>query len=240
MTHEKYNNEQCSGKQRTAAFRIKSVFGVGYSKGAVLTPEQLDALNTRFGGSEKTKERNNATRNTTRAKAATLPATYINDNRGAILAQVPTTTATQPQTAQKVERKSYEAQILFVLPLVANVVSIALTIAGLWLFAGWYGVALGAMFGVLLFSAIVVSRNAKVGDTSKSALNTVLWMELGACCLHGFTFYTVLPDTNNWLRIGAAVLMAAFVAVLSYNAVLLVRNYNAETNQNENEAIPAT
>lgn len=231
MTHEQYNNQYCNSKQRTAAFRIKSVCGVGYSKDAVLTPEQLDALNTRFGGGEKKKERNNATRNTTRAKATTLPATYINDNRGVTLAQVPT--ATQTQDAQIVERKSYEAQILFILPLVANVVSIALTIAGLWLFAGWYGVALGAMFGVLLFSAIVVSRNAKVGDTSKSALNTVLWMELGACCLHGFTFYTVLPDTNNWLRIGAAVLMAAFVAVLSYNAVLLVRNYNAETNENE-------
>jgi hypothetical protein len=233
MTHEQYKDTYANGQQRTAAFRIGAVCGVGYRKDAVLTPEQLDALNARFGGGSKQRNARPPQRNTARAKSVPqLPALVTEPQLMPV--PMPQTPTPEPQTAKAEPRKNIEAQILFFAPLIANVVSIALTIAGLWLFAGGYGVALGAMFGLMLLAAVIVSRNAKVGDTSTAALKTVLWMECGACVLHGFTFHTVLPDTNTYLRIGAAVLMAAFVAVLSYNAVLLVRNYNAETNDNEN------
>ncbi len=231
MTHEQYKDLNANGQQRTAAFRIGAVCGVGYRKDAVLTPEQLDALNARFGGGAKQRNAQPAQRNTARAKSIPqLPALVTEPQ------PMPQTPIPEPKTAKEAPRKNIEAQILFFAPLIANVVSIALTIAGLWLFSGGYGVALGTMFGLMLLAAVIVSRNAKVGDTSTAALKTVLWMECGACVLHGFTFHTVLPDTNAYLRIGAAVLMAAFVAVLSYNAVLLVRNYNAETN----DSLPTT
>jgi len=107
--------------------------------------------------------------------------------------------------------------------------SVCLTTLGLALFAQWAGYILGGMFALSLLAAVIVARNKMKGDTSEQALNTVLYMEIGACCLHLFTFYSLLPEMDFWLRGCAALPMAAFAGFLSYQAVKLVRLYNAET-----------
>ena len=84
------------------------------------------------------------------------------------------------------------------------------------------------MFALYLLASVLVSRNRLKGDTSEQALLTVLYMEVGAAGLHCFTFYVLLPDTNDWLRVPAAGIMAGFAAFLSYRAVKFVRTYNAE------------
>lgn len=228
MTHEQYKDQHCRGVQRTAAYQIKQACGLGYSKDAVLTPEQVEALLTRFSPGAK-KERKEP-RNVTRAKSVPQYPVIVFDGAQNTPAKVAQTEAPQPKA-----QKSSEAQVLFIGPFVVNLLSIALTVWGLYLFAGFAGVLFGAMFSITLFTAVIVSRNASFGATSESNLETVLYMECGALLLHPFTFYNALPDVNVWLRVGASLVMSGFVAKLSYNAVLTVRNYNAEKRQLEEE-----
>lgn len=245
MTHEQYTNECCKGQQRTAAYRLKAALGVKYSMRSELTPEQIKQIDEYLERSKgKSKQRN-----VTRAKATTLPAIYTDNKRGFVIAQVPTETQPQTEIPQPKAQKSSEAQVLFIGPFVVNLLSIALTVWGLYLAAGFAGVLFGAMFSITLFTAVVVSRNANFGVTSESNLETVLYMECGALLLHPFTFYNALPDVSVWLRVGASLVMSAFVAKLSYNAVLTVRNYNAEKlqleeeekkQQNDDKTVPTT
>ena len=72
------------------------------------------------------------------------------------------------------------------------------------------------------------------GATSEQALKTVWKLESGAAVLHCFTFWRLLPEfpAGEWFfvsRIVICTVLAGFVAYLSYNAVLTVRDYNAET-----------
>lgn len=120
-------------------------------------------------------------------------------------------------------------------PILVSILSVCLTTTGLFFFAGWAGIMLGLMFGLVLGSAVVVARNKEKGDTSLQALNTVFWMECGAFFLHCFTFYALLPKFQygeKWIETGVncllSALCAAFAAFLSYRAVIMVRNYNAE------------
>lgn len=130
----------------------------------------------------------------------------------------------EPQTAQPSEGKWVTMFTLLV-----NVFSVGLTIYGLYYFAGWPGVLLGVMVALSLLAAVLVSRNRQKGDTSASALKTVLYMEIGATALHSFTFYSALPDTAPvWFRVLASVSLSAFTAFLSYRAVVFARNYAAE------------
>ena len=93
---------------------------------------------------------------------------------------------------------------------------------------------LGSMFSLFLFATVWIARNKMKGATSEQALKTVLNLEAGAAVLHCFTFWRLLPEfpAGEWFfvsRIVICTVLAGFVAYLSYNAVLTVRDYNAET-----------
>jgi len=118
----------------------------------------------------------------------------------------------------KTEPKTGEAKTVFYLSISITVISIILTITGLFVFANWAGFMLGSMFSLFLFATVWIARNKMKGATSEQALKTVLNLEAGAAVLHCFTFWRLLPEFP-----------AGEFAYLSYNAVLTVRDYNAET-----------
>jgi len=131
----------------------------------------------------------------------------------------------QPQP----KKQSVEGKMMFAFPLMATVFSVVLTNAGLYKFFGGFGLMLGLMFAAYLLPSVLVARNRMKGDTSENALKTVLWLEVGACVLHFFTFYSCLDSAIEFAyRCAYAFVPAAFVAVISYNAVMIVRDYNAE------------
>lgn len=169
-------------------------------------------------------------------RAAASPA------KAATVAQPRAVVATQPKVeAAKAHEKSggtapqwLEKAAMIILPGAVTVVSICLTLFGLNYFAKQPGLMLGAMFGLVLFSAMIVARNPMKGDTSEQALSTVFWMEFGAFFLHCFTFFSILPPPSispewDWaIRAVLAAPCAGFASFLSFRAVVMVRNYNAE------------
>lgn len=233
MTHKQYT-EQNEISQRTAAYRFVQC-GVGaYSSNNELTPEQLDALANRFGGAQKAVPQN--ARNIAQKPARV---SVLNKKTATVACIAGDAKAAPQKAAQNTQGKpeknsanNAEGIILFYSPFAVTLVSIALTCCGLFMFAGWYGAGLGSMFGLFLFSAALVARNAEKGDTSEAALKTVLHLELGACLLHPFTFYHSFLKMGVsgewWVLVGAAAVCSGFVALISYNAVMLIRNYNAE------------
>ena len=143
---------------------------------------------------------------------------------------------TEKQEAKqpKSEPKTGEAKTVFYLSISITVISIFLTITGLFVFANWAGFMLGSMFSLFLFATVWIARNKMKGATSEQALKTVWKLESGAAVLHCFTFWRLLPEfpAGEWFfvsRIVICTVLAGFVAYLSYNAVLTVRDYNAET-----------
>lgn len=165
--------------------------------------------------------------------ASSLPKAVMVAPPRALAAAKPTTesAAERPDgvAAQWLERAA-----MIVLPGAVTVVSIGLTLFGLNYFAQEPGLMLGIMFGLVLFSAMIVARNPMKGDTSEQALSTVFWMEFGAFFLHCFTFYAKLPHPSvspewDWaVRAALAAPCAGFASFLSFRAVVMVRNYNAE------------
>ena len=232
MNHFEYL--QKSGiSQRAVAYRF-IVCGIGaYQKDAILTIAQIGLLSEKYGAQNGTR------------KVAQKSVSIIARNDGAIAPhRKPQTVAQTPQiemqvfaqnVAQNIPQKdsaNVESVILFYSPFAVTLISIALTSCGLFMFAGWYGAGLGSMFGLFLFSAALVARNSQKGDTSLAALNTVLQLEIGACILHPFTFYHSFMkmgvNAEWWLLVCASVVCSIFVAIISYNSVMLIRNYNAE------------
>ena len=138
---------------------------------------------------------------------------------------------TEKQEAKqpKSEPKTGEAKTVFYLSISITVISIFLTITGLFVFANWAGLMLGSMFSLFLFAAVWIARNKDKGDTSERALSTVWKLEAGAAALHFFTFWRLLEIRDEYFKAAACLFLAGFVAYLSYNAVLTVRDYNAET-----------
>ena len=139
----------------------------------------------------------------------------------------------QEEKKPKTEPKTGEAKTVFYLSISITVISIFLTITGLFVFANWAGFMLGSMFSLFLFATVWIARNKMKGATSEQALKTVLNLEAGAAVLHCFTFWRLLPEfpAGEWFfvsRIVICTVLAGFVAYLSYNAVLTVRDYNAE------------
>ena len=124
--------------------------------------------------------------------------------------------------------KTGEEKLVLTLSIFITVVSVFLTITGLFVFASWAGAMLGIMFSLFLFSAVWVARNRMKGATSEQALSTVWKLETGAAGLHFFTFYRLLQIDDIYFKAGACLFLSGFVAYLSYSAVLTVRNYNAE------------
>ena len=139
----------------------------------------------------------------------------------------------KPKSEAKTVAKSDDIIVLILSGLI-TVLSIVLTIAGLFVFANWAGSILGGMFSLFLFATVWIARNKMKGATSEQALSTVWKLESGAAVLHCFTFWRLLPEfpAGEWFfvsRIVICTVLAGFVAYLSYNAVLTVRDYNAET-----------
>jgi len=133
-----------------------------------------------------------------------------------------------------------EKSTMLLFPGLVTIASVILTICGLYMFAAWAGGILGAMFGLVLVSAVVVARNRMKGGTSQQALDTVLWMEIGAFFLHCFTFHALLPAVPGsfslFIELGSAAVCAGFASFLSYRAVIMVRNYNAEVDDESNNS----
>lgn len=205
MTHLEYL-QSSNVNQRAIAYRLRSIGVDQYSANSSLTPAQIELLNQRFG-------------------EAKMP----QPKQKRVLNRLIKTHSLTVATVAQIEDKKTESGLLFYAPFAVTLLSISLTVAGLFMFAGWFGFGLAAMFGLFLFGASIVARNKQKGDTSASALNTVLYLELGACLLHVFTFYSALESaTNPFLRWSAAFICALFVAIISYNSINLIRNYNAE------------
>ena len=151
---------------------------------------------------------------------------------------LPAKTENKPEKKEekkaKTEPKTGEAKTVFYLSISITVISIFLTITGLFVFANWAGAMLGSMFSLFLFAAVWIARNKMKGATSEQAVSTVWKLESGAAVLHCFTFWRLLPEFPDGAgffvaRIILCGTLAGFAAYLSYNAVLTVRDYNAET-----------
>ena len=230
MTHKQYT-EQNEISQRTAAYRFAQCGVGGYSADKELTQLEVDALAARFGGAQKTARK-------VAQRPVSIPVTVAQiepQQKAQYLPQIvgqkaQTQTQTEPaKTANK------DGVIIFYASFANTLISIALTFCGMYMIAGLFGGGLGAMFGLFLLASVIAARNAETGDTSEAALRTVFYLELGACLLHPYTFFTAFGKMGvrgEWYVLaGAAAICAAFVAVLSYNSVKLIRNYYAELKQ---------
>jgi len=160
---------------------------------------------------------------------AEKPKSEANKKPKTLPAKTEKRTEKQEEKKPKTEPKNGEAKTVFYLSISITVISIFLTITGLFVFANWAGFMLGSMFSLFLFAAVWIARNKMKGLTSEQALSTVWKLESGAAVLHFFTFWRLLEIGDEYFKAAACLFLAGFVAYLSYNAVLTVRDYNAET-----------
>ena len=233
MTHKQYT-EQNAISQRAAAYRFGQCGVGGYSADKELTQSEVNALAARFGGAQK-HPRKVAQRSVSVAVYEKPTAQMFIE---AAARMTPQKTAQKAHTGTQTEpakSANKDGVIIFCASFANTLISIALTFCGMYMIAGMFGGGLGAMFGLFLLASVIAARNAETGDTSETALNTVWYLELGACLLHPYTFFTAFGKMGvhgEWYVLaGAAVVCAAFVAVLSYNSVKLIRNYYAELKQ---------
>jgi len=192
-------------KYDTLRQRVKSRLGEKYNAARPVTEKEMEILLAEKPKSEANK------------KPKTLPA------------KTEKRTEKQEEKKPKTEPKNGEAKTVFYLSISITVISIFLTITGLFVFANWAGFMLGSMFSLFLFAAVWIARNKMKGLTSEQALSTVWKLESGAAVLHFFTFWRLLEIGDEYFKAAACLFLAGFVAYLSYNAVLTVRDYNAET-----------
>jgi len=226
MTHKEYLQD--SGlKQRAVAYRF-DMCGIGrYSADAELSEEHLDMLTAKYGAQKQTRKV---------AQKSVSVAVYEKPTAQKFVEAVPQKTAQKTQTVtqnepQKVKR-NIEKEILFWSSFAITAISILLTNSGLFVFADGFGILAGVMFGFSLVSAVVVARNSDKQETSEKALDVVLYLEIGACFLHVFTFHYALESkitlSDGWLLWIPSIVLSVCVAVMSYKGVELVRNYNVE------------
>ena len=228
MTHKQYTEDN-GISQRTAAYRFAQCGVGGYSADKELAQSEVDALNARFGGAQKQPRK-------VAQRSVSVPVTVAQielQQKAQYLPQIVAQKAqTIAQTVTQKPKRNAESVILFFSPFAVTIISIALTVCGLYMFAGLFGVGLGFMFGLFLFAAALVARNNQKGDTSADALQVVLWLELGACILHVFTFHRSFGvmgvNADDRILWTAATFCSGFVAFISYSSVMLIRNYNAE------------
>ena len=230
MTHKQYT-EQNAISQRTAAYRFAQCGVGGYAADKELTQIEVDALAARFGGAQKAARK-------VAQRSVSVPVTISQIEPQQKAQYLPQIVAQKAQTVTQTEpakTANKDGVIIFYASFANTLISIALTFCGMYMIAGLFGGGLGAMFGLFLLASVIAARNAETGDTSEAALRTVLYLELGACLLHPYTFFTAFGKMGvrgEWYVLaGAAAICAAFVAVLSYNSVKLIRNYFAELNQ---------
>jgi len=224
MTHKQYT-ENNGISQRTAAYRFAQCGVGGYSSDKELTQTEVDALAARFGGAQ-----NRLRKVAQRSVSVPVAVAQIEPQQAA--QYLPQIVAQKAQIEPQKPKRNAESVILFFSPFAVTLISIALTVCGLYMFAGLFGIGLGLMFGLFLFAAALVARNNQKGDTSADALQVVLWLELGACILHVFTFHRSFGvmgvNADDRILWAAATFCSGFVAFISYSSVMLIRNYNAE------------
>ncbi len=224
MTHKQYT-EQNAISQRTAAYRFAQCGVGGYSSDKELTQTEVDALAARFGGAQ------NRLRKVAQ-RSVSVPVTVAQIEPQQAAQYLPQIVAQKAQIEPQKPKRNAESVILFFSPFAVTLISIALTVCGLYMFAGLFGIGLGLMFGLFLFAAALVARNNQKGDTSADALQVVLWLELGACILHVFTFHRSFGvmgvNADDRILWAAATFCSGFVAFISYSSIMLIRNYNAE------------
>ena len=228
MTHKEYT-ENNGISQRTAAYRFAQCGVGGYSADKELTQLEVDALADRFGSAQKI-----ARKVAQRSVSIPVTAAQIEPQQKAqYLPQVVAQKAqTETQTEPKKVKRNIEKEILFWSSFAITAISILLTNSGLFVFADGFGILAGVMFGFSLVSAVVVARNSDKQETSEKALDVVLYLEIGACFLHVFTFHYALESkitlSDGWLLWIPSIVLSVCVAVMSYKGVELVRNYNVE------------
>lgn len=224
MTHKQYT-ENSGISQRTAAYRFSQCAVGGYAADKELTQSEVDALAARFGGAQ------NRLRKVAQ-RSVSVPVTISQIEPQQAAQYLPQIVAQKAQIVAQKPKRNAESVILFFSPFAVTLISIALTVCGLYMFAGLFGIGLGLMFGLFLFAAALVARNNQKGDTSADALQVVLWLELGACILHVFTFHRSFGvmgvNADDRILWAAATFCSGFVAFISYSSVMLIRNYNAE------------
>lgn len=142
------------------------------------------------------------------------------------LPELPRQQAVKPKT-----KTDYERAFAFYGSLAINACSIGLTISGLLLLIEWAGIFVGLMFAFTLGCALIAARNRMKGDTSTTALRTVLGIELGAALLHPFVFHAIAtskgwPDSEIlWAACG---MLSVAVVAMSFRSVVFVRQFFAE------------
>jgi len=239
MTHKQYT-ENNGISQRTAAYRFAQCGVGGYSADKELTQSEVDALADRFGGAQKT-----ARKVAQRSVSVPVAVAQIEPQQKAqylpqaVAQKAQIVTQTEPQKAQTITqtepqkvKRNMEKEILFWSSFAITAISILLTNSGLFVFADGFGILAGVMFGFSLVSAVVVARNSDKQETSEKALDVVLYLEIGACFLHVFTFHYAFESkitlSDGWLLWIPSIVLSVCVAVMSYKGVELVRNYNVE------------
>ncbi len=228
MTHKQYT-ENNGISQRTAAYRFAQCGVGGYSADKELTQSEVDDLNARFGGAQKQPRK-------VAQRSVSIPVTAAQiepQQKAQYLPQVVAQKAkTSAQSEPQKANRNIEKEILFWSSFAITAISILLTNSGLFVFADGFGILAGVMFGFSLVSAVVVARNSDKQETSEKALDVVLYLEIGACFLHVFTFHYALESkitlSDGWLLWIPSIVLSVCVAVMSYKGVELVRNYNVE------------
>jgi len=231
MTHKQYT-ENNGISQRTAAYRFAQCGVGGYSSDKELTQTEVDALAARFGGAQN-RLRKVAQRSVSVAVYEKPTAQMFVD---AVAQMAPQIVAQKAQIVTQTEpqkvKRNIEKEILFWSSFAITAISILLTNSGLFVFADGFGILAGVMFGFSLVSAVVVARNSDKQETSEKALDVVLYLEIGACFLHVFTFHYAFESkitlSDGWLLWIPSIVLSVCVAVMSYKGVELVRNYNVE------------
>lgn len=228
MTHKQYT-ENNGISQRTAAYRFAQCGVGGYSADKELAQSEVDALNARFGGAQKQPRK-------VAQRSVSIPVTVAQtepQQKAQYLPQVVEQKAqTSAQSGPQKAKRNIEKEILFWSSFAITAISILLTNSGLFVFADGFGILAGVMFGFSLVSAVVVARNSDKQETSEKALDVVLYLEIGACFLHVFTFHYAFESkitlSDGWLLWIPSIVLSVCVAVMSYKGVELVRNYNVE------------
>ncbi len=225
MTHKQYLENSGKG-QRAIAYRF-DMCGIGrYSADAELSDEHLDMLTAKYGAQNTPRK--------VAQRSVSVPVTVAQTTPQPKAQYLPQKTQTAAQSEPQKEKRNIEKEILFWASFATTAISIILTNSGLFVFADGFGVLAGAMFGLSLVSAVVVARNSDKQETSERALDVVLYLEIGACFLHIFTFHYAFENNitiaDEWLLWIPSIVLSICVAVMSYKGVELVRNYNVEKN----------
>jgi len=136
----------------------------------------------------------------------------------------------KPKQGSTPKAKTASGRVEYAICIASVSVSVILFNYGTWKLAGIAGIFVGLMFGLYLAFSVRVCTDKSKDETSYSALQSVLFCEVCAVLLHTYTIYNHLTfDASEVLKVSVAGFIAAMVAFFSYQSVVGIRNYYAET-----------